>query len=585
MIEARNISFKYPPLVPQGEGLLVLNGLSLSLRAGERVVLMGATGAGKTTLGLVLAGLVPATTGGELQGEIRVAGLEVREVGAARLSREVGLVFQEADHQLFNMTVEDEVAFGLEGLGLPPEEIERRVNWVLRRVGLNEQRERTPWQLSGGQQKRLALASVLAMEPTVLLLDEPMAGLDPLGRRAIAELLDELKAEHGTTMLAMEQDAEWVARWAERVLVLHGGRIIVDGPTREVLSQVELLRPMAVQPPQMAEVAAALHLPNQPLTSTEAAPSVQRMMDESQQLNGITQRRKDAKTQGDQAGERTGRSSRIPSSVVAIQAEGVHFQYPNGPAALNGLSLEVREGQFVALAGPNGGGKTTFAKHLNGLLRPASGAVHLFGEPTAGRRVGELARQVGYVFQNPDLQIFAVTVREELAYGPRNLGLSENEVEARVERALERFGLERWADAPPAVLGYGLRRLVSIAAVWAMQPPIWVLDEPTTGLDAALTERLVTEMEALHAAGHTLLLITHDLRLVAALAERLVIIAEGRVALDGPPRAVLSQAGPLRPFGLRPPPVTRLAGKVRGLPDDLLTVDELVEAVGQGRAL
>ncbi|HEX8683710.1 MAG TPA: ABC transporter ATP-binding protein [Ardenticatenaceae bacterium] len=575
MIEARSLSFKYPPLVPQGEGLLVLNGLSLSLRAGERAALMGATGAGKTTLALVLAGLVPATTGGELQGEIRVAGLDVREVGAARLSREVGLVFQEADHQLFNMTVEDEVAFGLEGLSLPPEEIERRVDWVLDRVGLNEQRERAPWQLSGGQQKRLALASMLAMEPTVLLLDEPMAGLDPLGRRAIAELLDELKEEHGTTMLAMEQDAEWVARWAERVLVLHDGRIVVDGPTREVLSQVDLLRSMAVQPPQMAEVAAALHLPGHPLTSTEAAPLVQQLIQNARLP--IQNEPQEIVTPLAVVGRR--------SSVVAVKAEGAHFQYPNGPAALNGLSLEVREGEFVALAGPNGGGKTTFAKHLNGLLRPASGAVHLFGEPTTGRRVGELARQVGYVFQNPDLQIFAVTVRDELAYGPRNLGLSENEVEARVERALERFGLERWADAPPAVLGYGLRRLVSIAAVWTMQPPIWVLDEPTTGLDAALTERLVAEMEALHAAGHTLLLITHDLRLVAALAERLVIIAEGRVALDGPPRAVLSQAGPLRPFGLRPPPVTRLAGKVRGLPDDLLTVDELLEAVGRNRAL
>ncbi len=190
-----------------------------------------------------------------------------------------------------------------------------------------------------------------------------------------------------------------------------------------------------------------------------------------------------------------------------------------------------------------------------------------------------LAQQVGYLFQTPDLQLFAVSVREELAFGPRNLGLSRSEVDERVAEALARFDLAAWADAPPAVLGYGLRRLVSIAAVWAMQPRLWVLDEPTTGLDARLTGRLVEEMRALHSSGHTLMLITHDLRLVAALAERLVVIAGGRVALDGTPRVLLADAAPLRPFDLRPPPVTRLAGKVPWLSSDLLTVEELVAAM------
>ncbi|MGH2544534.1 MAG: energy-coupling factor ABC transporter ATP-binding protein, partial [Ardenticatenaceae bacterium] len=229
--------------------------------------------------------------------------------------------------------------------------------------------------------------------------------------------------------------------------------------------------------------------------------------------------------------------------------------------------------------GPNGGGKTTLAKHLNGLLRPQEGTLRLFGETTTGRRVGELARKVGYVFQSPDLQIFAVTVQEELAFGPRNIGLNEAEVRECVEEALARFGLREWAEAPPAVLGYGLRRLVTIASVWTMQPPIWVLDEPTTGLDVRLTSRLVREMENLYADGHTVLLITHDLRLVALLAQRLVIIANGQVALDGPPRHLLSDTDALRPFGLRPPPITRLANQVPWLPNNLLTIEELVAAV------
>ncbi len=545
----------------------------------------------------MLAGLVPDATGGTLGGEVQVAGFDVRATDAAALSEHVGLVFQEADHQLFNMTVEDEVAFGLEGLGLPPAEIERRLTWVLERVGLEGLRERAPWQLSGGQQRRLALASVLAMRPRVLLLDEPMAGLDPLGRRAVAALLDDLKAEQETTILVIEQDAEWVARWAERVLVLHEGKLVLDGPTRAILSQVETLQRLAVQPPQIAEVAHALHLPGQPLTSTEAAPLVTSKVNKptTDDRRPTTDDRRP--TDGCPLGATTDRQYQLtpspphpltpspphpltlPHPSPALRAEALHFRYPDGPLALAGLSIEVGAGEFVALAGANGGGKTTFAKHLNGLLRPQRGMLSLFGTPTAGRRVGELAQQVGYVFQNPDLQIFAVTVREEVAFGPRNLGLSEAEVGERVEAALARFQLEPWAEAPPAVLGYGLRRLVTIASVWAMQPPIWVLDEPTTGLDAPLTARLVREMQALHAAGHTLLLITHDMRLVAALAERLVIIAEGRVALDGAPRQLLADAAPLRRFDLRPPPVTRLAGKLPWLPNNLLTVEEFVAAV------
>jgi energy-coupling factor transporter ATP-binding protein EcfA2 len=295
------------------------------------------------------------------------------------------------------------------------------------------------------------------------------------------------------------------------------------------------------------------------LTTTEVAPLLQRS-------NAPTLQRSNAPT--------LQRSNALPSVV----ANNLLFAYPDGPQVLNGLSLEVSEGQFVALAGPNGGGKTTFAKHLNGLLRPAAGSLCLFGEETAGRRVGELARQVGYVFQNPDLQLFAPTVREELAFGPRNLGLDDSEIAARIEAALEHFDLHRWAEVPPAVLGYGLRRLVTLAAVWAMRPRLWVLDEPTTGLDAHLTARLVEAMQRLHREGHTLLLITHDLRLVASLAERLVIIAEGKVALDGTPRTLLPDADALRSFGLRPPPIPRLARKVPALPNDLLTVEELLSA-------
>ena len=276
---------------------------------------------------------------------------------------------------------------------------------------------------------------------------------------------------------------------------------------------------------------------------------------------------------------RTDYSSIAPSGL-AIDLRDVTFAYEGGTRALDRLSLAVPQGEFTALVGPNGGGKSTLARHLNGLLRPRAGSVAINGRPAAGRPVGDLAREVGYVSQNPDHQIFAPTVREEVAFGPRNLGLKGDALARRVDEALAAFDLEALAGTPPAVLGYGQRRLVTVASVWAMQPPIWVLDEPTTGLDARFTARLMACLHELHRAGATILLITHDLRLVAEAAQRVVVIDAGRVAVDGPPAVVLSDPQALATHGLRPPPITRLSAALApfGFPHPVLTVDQFMSA-------
>jgi energy-coupling factor transporter ATP-binding protein EcfA2 len=263
----------------------------------------------------------------------------------------------------------------------------------------------------------------------------------------------------------------------------------------------------------------------------------------------------------------------------------VSFAYPGGAQALNGLSLTVQPGEFVALLGPNGGGKSTLARHLNGLLRPQRGEIALHGQPSAGRPVGELARQVGYLFQNPDHQIFAATVREEVAFGPRNLGLAGQALAQRVAAALAAFELSALAEAPPAVLGYGWRRLVTLASVWAMQPSIWLLDEPTTGLDARLIALLMERLHQLHRAGHTVLFITHDLKL-AAQAQRIVGVSQGRVALDGPPQTVLADSAALHAIGLRPPPIARLSGLLAdaGFPHPMLGVEQFAESLARAEA-
>lgn len=270
-----------------------------------------------------------------------------------------------------------------------------------------------------------------------------------------------------------------------------------------------------------------------------------------------------------------------------IEAEGMWFAYPGADWTLRDVSLRLAGGEYVAIIGRNGAGKTTLAKLCNGLLRPTRGRVCVLGQDTVSLCPCELASAVGYVFQNPDHQIFAATTREEIAFGPRNLGLGEAEVRARIEEALARFGLQEVADAPPALLSFALRRKVALAAVYAMRPRALILDEPTGGLDRDSVHEVMGAVASLHAEGHTIILITHDMALVAGQVRRVILLHEGRIVLDAPPRQTFAQSERLRAAGLTPPQITRLAQRLApyGLPADLLTVDEFVAAyVGQAAA-
>lgn len=567
-LRLEDLHFSYPPRLPDGPPVEVLRGLTLHAPAGQALAIMGPTSSGKTTLALLLAGLAPEMTGGQVRGQAWVAGLDPVTTSPARLSHTVGLVFQEPERQLFNMTVAEEVAFGLEGRAVPPQQIGERVQRALASVGLTGLEQRAPWQLSGGQQKRLAIASILAMQPPILVLDEPMAGLDPAGRREVAALLADLKRTTSATVIVTEKDAEFVARWAERVAVLADGQIALAEAPDALFQQTERLHALGVAAPQMAELAARLRAEGEDAAFLTAAAGA-----------AWAARHRPAAWPA-QPATATPPAPELPASQKAspaVAVEAVSFTYPGGAPALAGLSLTVQPGEFVALVGPNGGGKSTLARHINGLLRPQQGAVALFGQPSAGRPVGELARSVGYVFQNPDRQIFAATVREEVAFGPRNLGLAGQALTQRVTEALAAFDLTALAEAPPAVLGYGLRRLVTLASVWAMQPAIWLLDEPTTGLDARLTGLLMERLHTLHGSGHTVLFITHDLKLAAG-AQRIVGISQGRVVLDGPPQSVFADSASLEAIGLRPPPIARLSALLEpaGFPHPMLNVEQFM---------
>ena len=271
------------------------------------------------------------------------------------------------------------------------------------------------------------------------------------------------------------------------------------------------------------------------------------------------------------------------SASLAISVQGLYHRYDPEAPALEGIDLALADNAFLGIIGQNGSGKTTLIKHFNGLLKPTAGRVLVYGVDTATVSVGTLARTVGYVFQNPDHGIFCSTTRQEIAFGPRNLGLGEDEIRQRVDDTLRAFGLLEVASVPPAVLGYGLRRLVSIAAVYAMRPRLLILDEPTAGLDWHETQELMGRIEALHAAGHTIVLVSHDMQLVAEHCRELLVMDKGRVLMQGTPAEVFSRAEELARASLTPPPVTALAVRLSdtGLPPGLLTVPAFAQAYGQ----
>ncbi|MCS7283366.1 MAG: energy-coupling factor transporter ATPase [Anaerolineae bacterium] len=548
-ISIQDLSFTYAETTRPA--LRHING---EVEEGTYVVVMGHEGAGKSTLCCSLNALVPRFFRGEYSGRVLVQGIEVARARVAEMSRRVGLVLQDFEAQLFSTSVELEVAFGPENLRLPRDEIERRIDRYLRFVGLAEMRRREPASLSGGQKQRLAIASVLALEPPVLVMDEPTTDLDPIGREEVLSVADLLRQER-RTLLVVDHDPE-TAVDADQVWLMREGEVIAQGPPREVLTDLALLESCGVQPPPTVALFQALGWPGQPLTVEEAIALIRE--------HGL-------------AHPRPLEAPTAPPNgrPVILELRDVDYVYSTRAVeALKGVNLQIREGEFLAIVGQNGSGKTTLAKHLNGLLKPTRGEVLFRGRPLGEIRRTEMARHVGYVFQNPDHQIFSNTVREEVGFSLRMAGMDPRTIEERVAEALAVVGLSGYEDQVPFTLTKGERQRVAVASVLAAQPQVIILDEPTTGLDYRHQRSMMEMLRGLHRRGHTVIIITHSMWVAAEYAERVVVMKEGRILLDAPTRAAFAQEGILAEASLRPPPLLRLGN---WLGTSGLTLDAMVE--------
>ena len=519
---------------------------------GEILGVAGRTGAGKSTLALAAAGFIPRVVKAKLDGSVTADGLAVSTADSAAVAGRVGIVFSTPANQLSasKLTVREELAFGLENLGVPREDMDPRIDDVLRRLGIAHLADREPFALSGGEQQRVAIASIVAMGTSTLVLDEPAAQLDPAGRRTVADLLRNL-ASDGTTILCAEQESAVLAA-GDRCLVLDAGATVAIAPPAVALGSA-VLEPLGLRPPTLVALAELASVP-EAQRFDEAAVAAALGATPVERLAGW----RPSVTPAVEA---------VPPAAAgagAIVVRGLVHRYPGDVTALDGVDLTIGSGESVAIVGQNGSGKTTLAKHLNGLLRPTEGAVAVGGAEIADVPVSSIARTVGFVFQNPDDQLFNRSVEREVGFGPRNLRLAPADVQARVDAAIRAVGLEESRATNPYDLGLSLRKLVALASVLAMEPAALVLDEPTTGQDGPGVARIGAIVGAYRAAGRTVIAITHDMEFAAEHFERIVVMRAGRVVADGPPAAVLDgrQADLLATTGLEPPVAARIGTRL-----------------------
>lgn len=500
MITVRDLSWQYEPLVDGGKPVDSLKHVSFDIKSGSFVGVIGPTGAGKSTLCMALAGIIPNLADGTMTGLVEVNGMNTSRHSVSALSERIGYVQQDPEAQLFCASVEDEIAFPLENRGIAPDIIDKQIDVMLDLVGMTGYRKRVPTSLSGGQMQRVAIAAALAAEPDVLILDEPTAALDPEGKQEVFDVLERIRQTRSMTVIMAEQDTEHIAYWADQVLFMVNGELVRNGDASLFVREKGLLESSGVQ------------VADDPLPQVKAVQQGKK-------------HKKDKKNQPER------------SKDVVISLDHVSYQYERGgnaSKALDDVTFDIERGSFIGLIGRNGSGKTTLAKHLNGLIRPTQGTVTVDGLDASKHSVGEMAAHVGFVFQNPDHQIFCSTTKEEIAFGPTALELDGATVFKRVDEMLTLFDLHRYEDVSPATLGYGERRAVALSSVLAMRTPILVLDEPTAGLDHRLAARFLGTIEKLNQRGVTIVMISHDMRAVYRYCTHVLELEDGKVVQYGP---------------------------------------------------
>jgi energy-coupling factor transport system ATP-binding protein len=573
-VALENVTLKY-----KGSMEPALENINLMVEEGTIVGIIGLTGAGKTSLLLTLNGIIPSHIPAEITGRIIVDGIDTKTHSIEELCKHVGLVLDDPSIQIITLSVEEDVSIGPANFGLPLNEIKDRVRFALDATRLVGFEKRDPRSLSGGEQQALAIAGVLAMRPRILALDEPVIMLDPLGKARIFSVIKELNKQYGTTVIVTDsgEQVEELSAIADEIIILHEGKIIERGAPNKVFLKRDVIEGIGLRVPQITRLAYKLGMHNLGRVPTK--------LEEYECIADLLKRKRvvpPIKVENPRNYEEGGKP--------IITVKNLYHVYPGPPPikALNGVNLTIYEGEFVALIGQNGSGKTTLAYHLVGILKPSNpdAVVIVDGINVPRTPINEVIKHINYVFQNPRLQLFSETFGDEVAYGPKMMGLPKEEVEKRVEEALSLFGLERFKDSPQIGLTRKIETFLAAASIIAMKPKIIIFDEPTGRLDELSLNKFMEVLMELRKKGHTIIIITHDMEL-AALADRVVVMNQGQVLMQGHPKDVFSKSSLLEKVWLKPPQITQLAQKLGelGVPQDILTVEEFYDFITQNPLL
>ncbi|MBI4596666.1 MAG: ABC transporter ATP-binding protein [Candidatus Tectomicrobia bacterium] len=554
-LELDKVSYRYPLASSEA-----LKNISLTLGERESLLLAGRTGAGKSTLTRIPNNILTQYFSGTLQGRTSVFGQDIKGKSVQELSSAVGLVFQDYEAQLFSTSVLKEVAFGPENLGLKREETKERIKDALERVGLTGFEKRDPATLSGGEKQRLAIASLLACRPKFVIMDEPTTDLDPDGRRRIVEISRTLQGE-GATILVVSLDIE---DWAfiKRTTILRAGELVFDNVMEKAWKDSDMLLKNGVRPSPIVELFNRLQIPLSSRTANHSDFSLPLLNQYGYKFS-------------EESYETLLKKENPSSAIMSREIIGVNtltFNYAGRTPALKNISLSIKEGDFLAIIGANGSGKTTLLKILKGIIASPANNVLYQGLPINRYNPFDLGAKIGFVFQNPDHQIFQKTLWDELIFGPKNYGWSDAKIYSGAYHLMELLGLIGLEHMDPALLTKGERQKLALASILIMNPEVLILDEPTTGLDYLEQREFMDLISEYHSEGHTTIIVTHALWVVAEYAWRALVMRQGEIIYDGSVRSLFASPQILESASLCIQELTKLGLETYG--KVLLSVEE-----------
>jgi energy-coupling factor transport system ATP-binding protein len=547
-----------------------LRDVSVTIPAGEVVLLTGPSGCGKSTLALVLGGLIPTRISGGMRGGVYLDATNLSQLSIHEIAQHIGIVFQNPDNQIVQLSVEEEVAFGPENLMLPPEEIEQRVVQALQATGMLAKRHEQIYALSGGEKQRVVIAAALAMKPEILVLDEPTSDLDPVGTQEVLKVLRDLNARDGMTILLIEHKVDEVIAWVNRVLLMDNGSVVVDADPAHTFDDTERWHALGVAVPQFLQIAQGLPdvfdgatalTIDQMVAALEHTTYARALQANSLAVSMFT-----------------------PPSLPLMSWRDIDLVY-NDHQVLYSVSMALYAGEWLALIGANGSGKTSLASLVMGFQAPTRGRIEVQGRPVKTGNISRQAHSIAYLFQAADTMLFTDTVEHELKFGLRNRRSKRLDSEFSLDKVLAITDLSAYRATNPFHLSHGQRKRLAIGALLTRQPTTVILDEPTTGQDEHHARTFLRFLDALRESHRlTYLMITHDMRAVATYATRVVVLRDGRLALDGPPAAVFARRAELAECGILPPPTAQLHARLCGdqTPAVALTVPEFLQLATTG---